>query len=245
MRALPFTVLAALAVSGGAISAQQDTKPSPPPQQQAADAPANPAPAAEAEVDRSTIVYVTDFELEAAKAKDEKPGATSTPAGGAEAEPKTEAKTEEPATERAHAIVNFMALTLVKELQKAGYKARRLRPEDTRPDSGIRIQGVFAETDEENHVRRMVLGGGPTVGDMSLYVGIGNLAKPDQALYAIAPVKGSSDKPGPVITVTSYAPVAKFEMPKNVTEQAVQDTAVSIVNNLTILLNANAAALGQ
>jgi hypothetical protein len=244
MRVLPFALLAVLAISAGPrVAAQQDPKPAATPQQQQAADPPPPAvaPADEAAVDNSTIIYVTDFELEAAKGKEEKPAAGATPASGGE----PEAKPEDSAAERARAIVNFMALTLVKELQKAGYTARRLGASDTRPDSGIRIQGVFAETDEENHVRRMVLGAGPTVGDMALYVGIGNLAKPDQALYAIADVKGSSDKPGPVITVTSYAPVARFDIPKNVTEQAVRDTAVTIVNDLTALLNANESALGD
>jgi hypothetical protein len=117
-----------------------------------------------------------------------------------------------------------------------------MRPGEARPEEGIRIRGVFAEPDEENRLRRAVIGNGPAVGKMALFVGISNLAKPDQELYAVVDPK-SGDKAGALITVSAYAPVAKFEMPKDVTEKAVKDTASSIVSDLTVLVNANTAAV--
>jgi len=80
---------------------------------------------------------------------------------------------------------------------------------------------------------------------MALFVSIGNLARPDQPLYAVVDPKTASNNVGPVITVSAYAPVARFEMPKNVTEKAVHDTASSIVTDLTQLLSTNVAVLSR
>jgi hypothetical protein len=154
-----------------------------------------------------------------------------------------EEQIEETPAQRARQFVDFVSNALVKELEKQGYVARRLRPGDARPEGGIRISGVFAEPDEQNRLRRAVIDGGPNVGPMALYVSIGNLARPDQALYAVVEPKTAGNDVGPVITVSAYAPVARFEMPKNITEKAVRDTATSIVTDLTQLLRLNIAAL--
>jgi hypothetical protein len=153
-----------------------------------------------------------------------------------------EAKQETPA-ERASRFVDYVSATLVKELEKEGYIARRLRAGESRPNEGLKISGVFAEPDEQNRLRRAVIGGGPGVGLMALFVSIGNLARPDQPLYAVVDPKTAGNNVGPVITVSAYAPVARFEMPKMVTEKAVHDTASSIVTDLTQLLRGNVAAL--
>jgi hypothetical protein len=45
-----------------------------------------------------------------------------------------------------------------------------------------------------------------------------------------------------VITVSSYAPVARFEIGKVTTEKAIRDTAAGIVADLNSLLGANVVA---
>jgi hypothetical protein len=213
--------------------AQEDTKPAAAAARQTADA----APA------KSGIVYVSDFELDVPSGKEEKSASARTPAPAGAADAKgTDAKKEEGPAEQASKLVDFMSITLVKELEKAGYTARRLRPGEARPAQGVEIRGVFAEPDEQNRLRRAVIGDGPSVGKIELFVGVSNLARPEQALYAVADPK-SENKPGAVITVSSYAPVAKFEMEKNATEKTVKDTASTIVVDLTLLLNANIAAV--
>jgi Domain of unknown function (DUF4410) len=182
-------------------------------------------------------VYVSDFDLDVLNAKDDKIAPPSSAAA-----PTDTKKDEEGAAEQARELVNVMSSTLVKELEKAGYTARRLRPGEARPTEGLCIEGVFAETDEQNRLRRAVIGAISGSGKMQLFVGVSNLARPEQTLYAFADPKGEN-KPGSVITVSSYAPVAKFEMPKSVTEKDVKDTAAAVAADLTVLLNANIAAL--
>jgi hypothetical protein len=232
MRAFPFVSLVLAIVSCPSASwAQEDTKPAATiaAEQQTADAPA-----------KSKVVYVSDFELDAVSGKEQK----SPPAGSTAPAAPADAKKEDSPAEQAKKLVDFMSITLVKELEKAGYAARRLRPGEARPEEGVGIHGVFAEPDEQNRLRRAVVGDTASVGKMELFVGVSNLARPEQALYALADPKGEN-KPGAVITVTSYAPVAKFDMEKNATEKTVKDTASTIVADLTLLLNANIAAVSH
>ena len=195
--------------------------------------------------DRSKVVYVSDFDLDLASKDGKSTPVTVSPGASPSSStnsPEAKAETNE---ERASRFVDFVSATLVKELEKQGYIARRLRAGDSRPDEGLRISGVFAEPDEQNRLRRAVIGGGPSVGQMALFVSIGNLARPDQPLYAVVDPKTAANNVGPVITVSAYAPVARFEMPKNVTEKAVHDTANSIVTDLTQLLSTNVAVLSR
>jgi hypothetical protein len=250
MRLFALVSLTALLLALGAArgAAQEETKPAVADQsseqvaQQSLQQTAQPQTVAPAP-DKSKIVYVSDFELDAVNAdgKLEK----SVPAIPPSAAPQLDPKREQGPVEQAGRLVDFMSTTLVKELEKAGYTAHRLRPGETRPTDGIRISGIFGEPDEQNRLRRAVIGTISGDGKMSLFVGIGNLARPDQALYEGADPTSSENKAGTTITVSAYAPVAKFEIEKNTTEKAVKDTAEGIVADLTALLTANVVALTQ
>jgi hypothetical protein len=250
MRLFALISLAALLLAFGAArgAAQEETKPALAEEssqqiaQQSAQQTAPPQTVAPAP-DKSKIVYVSDFELDAVNAdgKLEK----SVPAIPPSTAPQLDPKREQGPVEQAGRLVDFMSTTLVKELEKAGYTAHRLRPGETRPTDGIRISGIFGEPDEQNRLRRAVIGTIAGDGKMSLFVGIGNLARPDQALYEGADPTSSENKAGTAITVSAYAPVAKFEIEKNTTEKAVKDTAEGIVADLTALLTANVVALTQ
>jgi hypothetical protein len=250
MRLFALVSLAALLLALGAVrgAAQEETKPAVAEQslqqvaQQSAQQTAQPQTVAPAP-DKSKIVYVSDFELDAVNADGQLE--KSVPAIPPSAAPQLDPKREQGPVEQAGRLVDFMSTTLVKELEKAGYTAHRLRPGETRPTDGIRISGIFGEPDEQNRLRRAVIGTITGDGKMSLFVGIGNLARPDQALYEGADPTSSENKAGTIITVSSYAPVAKFEIAKNTTEKAVKDTAEGIVADLTALLTANVVALTQ
>lgn len=236
MRLLTVIVVVCLTACGAVASAQEEAKPA------AAPAPQASAPAAT--VDKSTTVYVSDFELDVVAGKDEKGVPIVTPVSMA----KNDAKKDDGSADQASKLVDFLSASLVKELQKAGYTAARLRAGQTRPDEGIQIKGVFTEPDEDNHLRLAVMGSGINVGKMALFVGIGNLARPDQPLYTLVDLQGQANaqtKPGALINVSAYMPVAKFDVPKDATEKTVTDTAGTIVADLTTLLSANVASVSH
>ena len=104
---------------------------------------------------------------------------------------------------------------------------------------------MFAEPDAKNRIRRAMLGGGSPGVTMLLYVGIFNLARPDQPLYQPATEQNPDARYGPIITLNNYIPLAKFELSKNPSEQEVQKICIQIVENLSNLLTTNPTAFAQ
>jgi len=186
-------------------------------------------------------VYVSDFDLDVVPANADR----STPEATPPPTPQAAAKQAEEARKQASRLVDRMAANLVLALQKAGYTAVRLRPGDARPDHGLRIRGLFAEVDAQNHWRRAVIRGGSDSGKIQMLVTVANLTKPDQALYEIAHLPDNENRPGAVITLSPYVPLAKFDLEKDAPEEAFQKTAARIVSDLTALLNVNPAAVSQ
>lgn len=172
-------------------------------------------------------VYVADFEI------DVQPPAAGVP------------KPEDDPRKQASRLVETMSTRVVAALQKAGYTATRLHHGDARPESGVRIGGLFAEVDKENHWRRAVIRTAADSGKIEALVSVANLSKPEQKLYEIAQLKGNEDKPGAVITLSPYVPLTKYELGKDATDDDFQKIAAKIVSDLTALLNANPAAMAQ
>jgi Domain of unknown function (DUF4410) len=141
---------------------------------------------------------------------------------------------------QARRLMDFFSTTLVEILQKGGYNARRTRGKN--PPQGALIRGVFAETDEKNRVRRTLLGGESANSRFFLYVGIFNLARPDQPLYQLASEQPGDNQFGPVITLSNYIPLAKYELDKNPSDEDVRKACGQIAASLTALLAANANA---
>jgi hypothetical protein len=192
------------------------------------------------------IVYVSDFELDSVTAKDDKGAQANSASAATPGSPDSTTKKEEGPAEQARWMVDLLSVTVVKELVRAGYTAERLRDGQAVPAQGVAIRGIFAEPDPQNRLRRAVIGQGAIGAKMELFVGVSNLSRPPQKLYEPADSTNSdSSKVGALITVSSYTPVAKFEVEKNTTEKAIKDTASTIVTDLTALLNANLAALDQ
>jgi len=183
-------------------------------------------------------VYVSDFDLDVLPANAD----GNTPTAIAPTAPQAAAKQAEEARKLASRLVDRMAANLILALGKAGYIAVHLRPGDARPDEGLRILGVFAEVDNENHWRRAVIRSGSDSGKIQMLVTVANLTKPDQALYEIAHLPDNENKPGAVITLSPYVPLAKFDLEKDAPEEAFQKTAARIVNDVIALLDANPLA---
>ncbi len=152
---------------------------------------------------------------------------------------------EETPADRANALVNAMSENLIRALRQAGYDARRLPAGASLPKVGLRIRGVFAEADEQNRARRLLVGGEPVGPNILLYVGVNNLKSPEQPLYELANPPMNDPRHGPIITVTSYAPAARFELGRDPSGEELQKIAAQIVADLTALLNVNRLSLAQ
>jgi hypothetical protein len=191
----------------------------------------------------SIPILVSDFELNsvpAAATPDATPAAA--PNKQKPPSPAVSGDTDLPSVQ-ARRLTEFFSATLLQILQKKGYNATRASGQS--PSSGALLRGVFAEPDAKNRIRRSVLGGPSANSRFFLYVGIFNLARPDQPLYQLASEQPVGGRYGPVITLNNYIPMAKYELDKNPTEEDVRKICAQIAASLTPLLAANSSAFSE
>ena len=175
---------------------------------------------------KATIVYVSDFELDAEDVKVDKGGVVGEARPGIFERPRKKEQ-RDPETQ-AKKLVDLMSKSLVEDLEKAGYKAQRLAPGEPRPASGAWVHGVFTEVDEGSQRRRAVIGFGSGAAKMDLYVTLTDLSKPEKPLYD-APKEDKSDKKmGAAITMNPYVAAAKYVMEKDASEKTVKKAAKEI-----------------
>jgi hypothetical protein len=168
-----------------------------------------------------------------------------TPADGSRGDgSKPEVIQEDTPRAQAARLADLTSRTLVKILEQQGYAVRRMRGIATLPDRGIIVRGVFAQLDETKTLRRMVIGGAVTTPNMLVYVGIGNLAKPEQTMYTVV-APPTADNVGPAISLSVYAPIGRYEVERDPSEESLKLFATGVAADLTRLLNANALTLEQ
>jgi Domain of unknown function (DUF4410) len=201
---------------------------------------------ASSQADPHRVIYVSDFELDPANFKQDKGGITGKgyllppPPGSV-----LRRKRQDPETE-ARKLVNLMSESLVADLQKAGFTARRLSPADPQPTDGVLVSGVFTEIDEGNQMRRALVGFGSGKTKMELYVMAADASSDAKPLYEVSTHMSKGKRPGAAIALNPYAGAAgfvvKFGMTKNAPEKMVKQTAAKIAAELTKQLKADSLA---
>lgn len=212
----------------------------------------------------SPVVYISDFDLDVVRRKPSQKaaartssrpanaGSSRTPSGvprapspsisgsaTSQSADSSNVSTEETPTDQARALVNAVSENIIRALTQAGYDARRLPAGAPLPKQGLRIRGVFAEADELNRARRLLVGGEPAGSTIILFVGVNNLKSQEQPLYELANPPANDARHGPVITMTSYTPAARLELPRDPSDKDLQKIATQIAADLTALLDAN------
>ncbi len=191
----------------------------------------------------SVPILVGDFELFSVPPPPNSPKPTAVPQNQQKGKTPPAAEDVEVPSAQARRVTDYFAATMVETLQKSGYAARRAR--GAALSKGALLRGVFAEPDEKNRVRRTLLGGTQVNARFFLYVGIFNLARPDQPLYQLAPEQPGGNQFGPVITLNNYVPLAKYELDKNPTEEDIRKICAQIAASLSAVLAANPNAFAQ
>jgi len=157
----------------------------------------------------------------------------------------SDTSTEETPAEQASSLVRAVSENIIRALMEAGYDVRRLPAGAPLPQTGLRIRGVFAEADEQNRARRLLVGGEPVGTNIILYVGVNNLKTREQPLYELASPPTPDPRHGPVITVTSYAPAERFELSRDPSADELKSVATKVAADLTALVSANRLSLTQ
>ena len=168
-------------------------------------------------------IYIKDFELDGANFQGDQSVLSRLPVGS---RLMNRGGQNEPA-----AIVNNMAEALVDAFNRQNLPAQRLAASNNLPPKGWLINGVFTEVDEGNRIQRAVLGFGQGSTQMTVQVGVSDLASnnPQAPFIIFGTIKDPSKMPGAVVTKNPYVAAAKFVMEKSATSKDVKNTAEQIV----------------
>ncbi|MGB8180921.1 MAG: DUF4410 domain-containing protein [Stellaceae bacterium] len=175
-----------------------------------------------------TVVYVTDFDLDATQVQQSGPGTliNRVRPGIIGSGPLGIARTPE---QQARDLVDLMANTIVDDLHKDGIAAERLPSGMPLPASGWLVRGAFLQVDAGNRLRRAALGFGAGATNLQVASTIDQLggASP-QPLYAVDTNAQSGKLPGAAVTLNPYVAAARFVMAGKDLDRNAKDTAGKI-----------------
>jgi hypothetical protein len=184
------------------------------------------------------VVYVSDFELDAADVQaDEGPGSRARRVlGGA----LLRRQSDQDPQAHARAIISGMAHALTADLVKAGIDARRAAPDNPLPDVGWLVRGVFLDVDQGNRLRRAVIGFGAGGAGIQVAIALDDLSKPGQPPLYQTVDEGGGHAPGAIVKLNPYVVAAKFVMAGRDENRAINETAERIAESIVARVRAAA-----
>ncbi|MEM5403478.1 DUF4410 domain-containing protein [Paraburkholderia unamae] len=196
------------------------------------------APLAAAQQPVAPLVYVTDFELDAANVKQD-----SNPVENARERmggvlPRLRHRDPQ---QQADQVVTKMADALVNDLREKGLDARRLPGGTPLPAQGWLVRGVFLSVDEGNSMRRAVVGFGSGASQIELAVAVDNLTtQAPQPLYQVIDSQSSHAKPGAgaAIALNPYVAAAKFVLARADDRKNVDRAAAEVADSVAARVKA-------
>jgi hypothetical protein len=197
--------------------------------------------AAVAPVARPATIYVLDFDLDVANVKSE-PGLLPAPPKlpgplgdklppmlpplpGAAKDPKKVARE----------VVETMSTSLVKDLTKAGFTARRLTSTHSFPKDGWLVRGVFTDVNQGNQLQRSVIGFGLGKTDLQVNVKFDDLTQgPPKPFYELKTTADSGKAPGagPTIVLGPAGVAARYVIAGQDLNRNVKQTASKIAEEV-------------
>ena len=181
------------------------------------------------------IIYVTNFDLEAQDVQTETgPLAPLRQQHGRLGSiiPKPAGASKDPAV-RSRELVDLMATSLVNDLIKLGFNARRLSAGEALPAEGLLVRGVFTHVDEGNRVRRAAIGFAAGETELQVIVAVDDLGQGSpKPFYELDTSAESRKLPGAIITLNPYVAAAKFVLAGRDLDKGITQTASKIAEEL-------------
>lgn len=179
-----------------------------------------------------TVVYVSDFDLDAGAVQQFGPGSliNRVRPGIIGSGPLGIARTPE---QQARDLVDLMANSIVEDLHKDGVAAERLVPGMPLPATGWLVRGIFLQVDAGNRLRRAAIGFGAGATNLQVASTIDQLgAGAPQPLYTVDTSAQSGKLPGAAVTLNPYVAAARFVMAGKDLDRNAKDTAVKIADQV-------------
>lgn len=188
---------------------------------------------------RPTVIYVADFNLDAANVKSEKgflplPPPLPLPNPLGDVLPPLPGQAKDP-KKVAHEMVDSMSESLVKDLTKAGLTARRITSASMYATNGWLIRGVFTDVNQGNQLQRAVIGFGLGKSDLQVNIDISDLAKgPPKPFYELKTQADSGKAPGagPTIVLGPAGVAARYVIAGKDLNHNVKQTASKIAGEV-------------
>jgi hypothetical protein len=238
--AASFLLLTGFGISGP--SAQQAAKPV------EAVAP-GPAPHI-AFLDKEKTIYVTNFAPAVGSLVAPVPAPMHTNDGpidsGSMGAPRLNASdTDAPAGAAPNSSVGrVLAGDLMRALKKAGYKTKFLTADESVPEEGLLLAGLFTRTGPDNVLRRVSVGPGQLPAAVQLYITTENLLRTERPLFEPIDENVTAGPGGVAIRLNPAVATLKFSVPGNLDAKAVKKLSDQIVAELQRLtLQAEAQGL--
>jgi hypothetical protein len=192
------------------------------------------------------VVYVADFELDAASVRSQRGLLPPPPPPGlGSVLPRLPGTPVEPAV-RARQLVDLMSTSLVKDLADRGVNVRRLGRGEPVPATGWLVRGVFTDVQEGHRFRRAVIGFGAGQTDLQVLVAIDDLARGTPSpMYELDTRADSGRIPGAALTLNPYVAAARFVMSGRDLDRNVKQTATLIADQVTRRLTDSTTRPGQ
>lgn len=189
-----------------------------------------------APIGKPTVIYVSDFELNASNIKS-KPGLLrppKLPGPVGDVLPPLPGMPKAPEV-LARDLVNSMSTSLTKDLNKAGLNARHLGPGESVPPSGWLVRGVFTEVDQGNQLHRALIGFGVGKTDLQVIIDISDLSEgTPKNFYELQTTADSGKMPGAgaMIVVSPAGAAARFVIAGGDLNRNVKQTASKIATEV-------------
>ena len=187
-------------------------------------------------LDKSKIIYVTDFSASIDTAPTSTPYPKDGPVDpGSTGSPRLNGADNVAPGAAAPGVGRALSDDLLRDLRKAGYKAKFLAARDPAPDEGILLAGVFTQTGNGAELRRVVAEASQLTGDVQVYVTTANLLRTAKPLYEPVSHGSSGNTTNEPIRLNPEVATLRFMMPANPDAKAMKKTAEQIVAELVRL----------
>jgi len=182
---------------------------------------------------RVSVVYVTDFQLDADAVKSPS-GVLPGPVGQVM---RGGVNALKPPAERAHELVELMAKTLTNSLNGEGVNARRLGANEPTPKDGWIVRGVFTKVEQGSRFERAAIGLGAGGTDLTVVVSVedpkaGNRVPLEDIIAGAQSSKMIGAAPMAVIRFNPATVAAKFVLSSRDLEKNVVRTAMQISSKI-------------
>lgn len=195
---------------------------------------------------RPSVIYVGDFQLEAAIQPTDATQGTQTRLIHLGMLRELGQSPEQAGMQRAAKVKDDFEQAIVDTLRGKGLRTVRLAPDAPLPDNGWLVSGVFTDMDEGNDIRRAAIGIGAGEAKLDLHVAVRDLADASAPALETMSASGSSGHmPGGALALNPYAIAAKFVLNRNALEQDARRAGTSVGNEIAGRVAQMPASIGS